>query len=41
MHYLDKKGISKNKDIKACKNYLKNMVRHISSVWQIMAQEFD
>jgi len=41
MHYLDKKGIPKNEDIKACKNYLKNMVRHISSVWQIMAQEFD
>jgi hypothetical protein len=27
-------------DINGCKEYLKNMVKHISSIWQQMAQEF-
>jgi len=41
MHYLDKKGIPKNEDINACKNYPKNMVSHISSIWGIIAEEFE
>jgi len=40
MHYLDKKGNFVDEDINTCKDYLKNMVRYISSVWGIMAQEF-
>ena len=40
MHYLDKTGNVANEDINNCKNYLKNMVKHISSIWEIIAEEF-
>jgi len=37
----DKAGNTKLKYISVCKEYLENMVRYISSVWEKMAQEFD
>lgn len=40
MHYLDKAGNVANEDINTCKNYLKKMVKHISSIWEVMAEEF-
>jgi len=40
MHYLDNVGNVKDEEISVCKDYLKNMVRYISSVWEKMAQEF-
>jgi len=40
IHYRDKEGNFKSEDISECRIYLKKMVRYISSVWGIMAQEF-
>jgi hypothetical protein len=40
IYYLDNTGEAKVEKIGICKDYLKNMVKHISSVWQEMAQEF-
>jgi len=40
LQYTDKEGEIKIKEISICKDYLSNMVRYISSVWQEMAQEF-
>ncbi len=40
MVYLDGAGNIGEEEIKACIEYLKNMVRYISSVWGMMAQEF-
>jgi len=41
MVYLDDAGNIEHEKIKARIEYLKNMVRYISSVWEKMAQEFD
>jgi hypothetical protein len=41
LYYTDKEGKIKNEGISICKDYLSNMVKHISSVWQQMVQEFD
>lgn len=41
LQYQNKEGEIKIKDISICKDYLSNMVDHISSVWGKMAQEFD
>lgn len=41
MVYLDDAGNTGREEIKACIEYLKHMVRYISSVWEKMAQEFD
>lgn len=40
MNYRDKEGNFKSEDINTCKDYLKNMAKYISSIWQKMAQEF-
>jgi hypothetical protein len=40
IHYLDKDGNMKGEEITACIDYLKNMVKHIKTVWQQMIQEF-
>ena len=40
MPYLDNTGNIKSEDINVCKDYLKNMVRYISSVWEKMAEKF-
>ena len=37
---IDKTGNIKSKYIRVCVEYLKDMVRYISSVWEKMAQEF-
>ncbi len=39
--YVDKEGKLKTNEISICKDYLSNMVNYISSVWGMMAQEFD
>ncbi len=41
IHYLDKTGNFVDEDIKVCIDYLKNMARHIISVWEIMKGEFE
>ena len=41
MLYQDKEGNLKREEIKVCSDYLNDMVRYISSVWEKMAQEFD
>jgi len=41
IHYLDKTGNFKDENIKTSKDYLTNMVRHISSIWEVMAEEFE
>ena len=41
IHYLDKTDNFKNENIETCKNYLKNMVEHIRSIWEVMAEEFE
>jgi len=38
---LDNTGNLKDEEISVCKDYLKNMVRYISSVWEKMAQDFN
>jgi hypothetical protein len=40
INYFDKTGTYKEKDIGVCKDYLKDMVRYISSVWGKMLPEF-
>jgi hypothetical protein len=39
--YIDKEGKAKSNEISICEAYLKNMVRLISSIWKIMAEEFE
>lgn len=39
--YIDKMGNMKSEEISICIVFLKNMVRHISSVWRQIAQEFE
>ncbi len=41
LQYQDKKGKFKSSKIIICKDYLSNMVNYISSVWGIMAEEFE
>jgi GTP cyclohydrolase II len=40
IHYEDKTGKFVDEDICICKKYLKDMAKHISSIWQHMSQEF-
>jgi len=40
IYYLDNTGKAKGEKISICKDYLKNMVKYISSVWEKMLQEF-
>jgi hypothetical protein len=40
IYYRDKDGKFKSKEIKACKDYLNDMVKHIRSVWEKMLPEF-
>jgi hypothetical protein len=42
IYYRDKEGKFKGgEEIAVCKDYLSNMVNYISSVWEMMAQEFE
>ena len=41
LQYIDREDKIKIKDISICKDYLSNMVNYISSVWGMMAQEFE
>jgi hypothetical protein len=41
LRYIDKEGKIKTKEISICQDYLRNMAKHISSVWGMMAQEFE
>jgi len=38
--YIDNKGNLREEEVSICIDYLKNMVRYISSVWEKMAPEF-
>jgi hypothetical protein len=41
MIYADKDGNISEEDITSCRDYLKKMVEHVSSVWEEMSQEFE
>jgi len=41
LQYINKEGEIEIKEISICKDYLSNMVNYISSVWGMMAQEFE
>jgi hypothetical protein len=41
MNYFDSSGKLVQEDIKHCTEYLHNMVNFISSVWEMMAEEFE
>jgi hypothetical protein len=41
IHYRDKEGNFKSEEVSVCKDYLISMVQHISSIWQIMKEDFE
>jgi len=41
LQYIDKEDKLKIEEISICKQYLSNMVNYITSVWGIMAEEFE